>query len=115
MPKKIREPFIKKRKNTEKDLKQKLGLFDQLPENCLSCEKPFDKTDIKEVSTWKVVVKSEQELVRLYCPDCFQTATQIVKDFEKRIQERLDGEREREEGEAEGTEPNDVGGLGEGL
>jgi len=113
MPKKIRDGYVKKRKNVEKDLKQKLGLFDQLPENCLTCEKSFDKTNVEEVSTWKVVVKSEQ--VRLYCPECFETATQIVKDFEKRIQERLDGEREREEGEAEGAEPNDVGGLGESL
>ena len=108
MPKKIREPFIKKRKNTEKDLKQKLGLFDQLPENCLTCEKSFDKTNVEEVSTWKVVVKSEQ--VRLYCPECFETATQIVKDFEKRIQERLDGQVK-----GESNEGNDVGGLGEGL
>lgn len=108
MPKKIREPFIKKRKNTEKDLKQKLGLFDQLPENCLTCEKSFDKTNVEEVSTWKVVVKSEQ--VRLYCPECFETATQIVKDFEKRIQERLD-----EQVKGESNEGNDVGGLGEGL
>jgi len=33
----------KKQKEVKKDLQQKLGLFDQLPDECLACEEPFDK------------------------------------------------------------------------
>lgn len=87
MPKKIRAPYIKKRKDVEKDFKQKIMMFDQLPDHCLTCEEPFDKSSIEQVSSWKVVVKGE-DTVRLYCPDCFDAATQIVKDFEKRVKER---------------------------
>jgi predicted RNA-binding Zn-ribbon protein involved in translation (DUF1610 family) len=90
MPKKIRSNFVKKRKDVEKDFKQKINMFDKLPDFCLTCEEPFDKTDIEQVSSWKVVVKSQEETVRLYCPSCFDTATQIVKDFEKRVKERME-------------------------
>lgn len=87
MPKKIRNGFVKKRKDVEKDLRKKIGLFDKLGDFCLTCEAPFDKTDIKEVSTWRVVVKGDE--VRTYCPDCFEAATKVVKDFKERIEERM--------------------------
>lgn len=88
MVKKIRGPALVKRKEVEKDLKQKLNMFDRLPDYCLTCDKPFDKTDVQEVSTWRVVVKKETETVRLYCPECFNAVTEIVKDFKKRVEER---------------------------
>lgn len=72
-------------KDTQKDLKKKLGLFDKLPEQCLSCSKPFDKTDKEMVKSWYVTVKSEAGIVNLYCKECFETAQKIVKEhFEKK-------------------------------
>lgn len=88
MVKKIKGPMIKKRKAIEKDLKQKMNMFDQLPDHCLTCDEPFDKEDINEVISWRVVVKKEQNQVRLYCPDCFSKATAIIEDFKKRVEER---------------------------
>tara|TARA_B100000676_G_C18001787_1_gene801294 strand:- start:759 stop:1034 length:276 start_codon:yes stop_codon:yes gene_type:complete len=78
----------KKHKQVKKDLKQKMGLFDMLPEECLACEEPFDKQDKEQVMSWSVVVKHDPEVVRLYCPDCWTKAQTIVKDFEQRIRER---------------------------
>ena len=78
----------KKHKQVKKDLKQKLGLFDQLPEECLACEEPFDKQDREQVMSWNVVVKQEEDVVRLYCPDCWTKAQEIVRDFDQRLKER---------------------------
>ena len=78
----------KKHKQVKKDLKQKLGLFDQLPEECLACEEPFDKQDREQVMSWNVVVKQEDDIVRLYCPDCWTKAQEIVRDFDQRLKER---------------------------
>ena len=73
-----------KRKAVEKDLKQKIMLFDRLPDHCLTCEKEFDRNDIDQVSTWTVVVRNEQNAVHLYCPDCIKKAKEIVEDFKKK-------------------------------
>lgn len=78
----------KTHKQTQKDYKQKLGLFDKLPEECLACLEPFDRQNKEQVMTWNVVVRSEKEEVRLYCPECWSKAQQVVKDFEQRIKER---------------------------
>jgi len=78
----------KTHKQTQKDYKQKLGLFDKLPEECLACLEPFDRQNKEQVMTWNVVVRNEKEEVRLYCPECWSKAQQVVKDFEQRIKER---------------------------
>jgi len=65
-----------------------LGLFDKLPEECLACLEPFDRQNKEQVMTWNVVVRNEKEEVRLYCPECWSKAQQVVKDFEQRIKER---------------------------
>lgn len=82
----------KKNKQAEKDLKQKLGLFDQLPEECLACAEPFDRQNREQVMSWNVVVKRDPDVVRLYCPDCWQKAQAVVQDFDKRIRERMESE-----------------------
>lgn len=78
----------KKQKEIKKDLKQKMGMFDMLPEECLACEEPFDKKDREQVMSWNVVVRGENDTVRLYCPDCWEKAQTIIKDFDQRIRER---------------------------
>jgi predicted RNA-binding Zn-ribbon protein involved in translation (DUF1610 family) len=63
-------------------------MFDFLPENCLTCLEPFDKKNKEQVQSWFVVVKNEERTVRLYCPDCWEKAKEIVKDFKQRVEER---------------------------
>jgi hypothetical protein len=84
----VRKVKPKKNKKAEKELKKKLGLFDQLPDECLACEEPFDKKNREQVMSWNVVVRRDPDTVRLYCPDCWTKAQQVVKDFEERIKER---------------------------
>ena len=47
-------------------------LFHLLPEKCDVCNKPFDKTDRSQVSTWTVIERREFKLVRLFCPECVE-------------------------------------------
>ena len=85
----------KKHKQIQKDLQQKMGMFDQLPEECLACEEPFDRQNKEQVMSWSVVIKRDPEVVRLYCPTCWDTAQTIVKDFDKRLREREENNAER--------------------
>lgn len=75
-------------KKIEKKLQNKLMLFDRLPDACLTCEKEFDNKDRDMVQSWNVVVREEEEVVRLYCPDCWQKAQQVVESYlQKKEQE----------------------------
>ena len=76
-----RKKMIKKSKAKKTDLNQKLGLFDLLPEDCMICHKAFDKTDKAQVSTWNVVVREKQSIVRVYCPDCWGKAINILNEI----------------------------------
>tara|TARA_R100001082_G_scaffold56212_1_gene30968 strand:+ start:479 stop:739 length:261 start_codon:yes stop_codon:yes gene_type:complete len=67
------------KKRFAKEFKTKVGLFDKLPDHCLTCEKAFNKKDKKMVATWNVVVHRESETVRLYCPECWDKARSIVE------------------------------------
>jgi hypothetical protein len=67
-----------KEKNAEKEMKQKLSMFDRLPDECLSCEKAFDKKDRSMVESWRVVVREKEKKVNLYCPECWDFAQKIV-------------------------------------
>ena len=56
-------------------------MFDRMPDECLACEEPFDKQDKEMVSSWYVVVREKEEIVRLYCPTCWGKAQQVVKTY----------------------------------
>lgn len=70
----------KSKKEAEKALAEKVALFGHLPDKCLTCEKPFNKLDKEQVMAWNVVVKQEKETVRLYCPECWNTAINLIKE-----------------------------------
>jgi len=70
----------KKIKNAEKEMKQKMGMFDKLDDECLNCQKGFDKKDRSMVESWRVVVRKSENKVNLYCPDCWDFAQKIVKE-----------------------------------
>jgi len=71
----------RKEKLAKKELKKKMNMFGRLPDECSSCLDPFDKTDKEMVMSWSVVVREKEKIVRLYCPDCWGAAQQVVKEF----------------------------------
>ena len=59
-----------------------LMMFDMLDDECAACTKPFDKKSKEHAMTWNVVVREQEKVVRLYCPDCWDKAQQIIKQVE---------------------------------
>ncbi len=60
-------------------MEQKLGLFDKIPEKCLTGNKAFDKKNKEMVMSWNVVVREKEGIVRLYCPTCWDKAIEFTK------------------------------------
>jgi hypothetical protein len=83
MNRKQRRAMEKKvgKENSQK-LAEKIFQFDQLPDACLTCSIPFDKKNKEMVLSWSVVVQ-DQNTVRLYCPDCWDTAIEIIERFKE--------------------------------
>ena len=77
-----KQKTIQKNTTERTEVDEKLGLFDKLPEQCLTCFKPFDKKNKEMVMSWSVVVREEEGAVRLYCPDCWQKANDYMKALE---------------------------------
>jgi|TARA_R100000152_G_C6777177_1_gene206875 predicted RNA-binding Zn-ribbon protein involved in translation (DUF1610 family) len=88
MNRKQRRAMEKKvgKENSQK-LAEKIFQFDQLPDKCLACTTPFDKKNHEMVKTWSVVVQ-DKNTVRLYCPNCWDTAIEIIDRFKE---ERING------------------------
>tara|TARA_R110000765_G_scaffold373585_1_gene464111 strand:- start:161 stop:439 length:279 start_codon:yes stop_codon:yes gene_type:complete len=83
---KIRRTAAKqKKKLAEKEMVQKVALFNEIPNECLVCLKPFDKKDKEMVQSWCVVVRRESKKVNLYCPDCWSKATGIIQQLQEEI------------------------------
>ena len=72
-----------KAKKQKKEMKELLGLFDKLGDECAACEAPYDKTSKEQAMTWKVVVREQEQVVRLYCPDCWNKTTEAIKQVEE--------------------------------
>ncbi len=70
----------KKGEKSNNEVDNVMGMFDLLPDQCSACLAPYDKKDKQMVTTWNVVVREEEKIVRLYCPDCWNTAKQIIQD-----------------------------------
>jgi len=68
-----------KEKAAKKELQKKVGLFNKLSDHCLVCQKDFDKKNKEMVMSWSVVIKEEK--VRLYCPDCWDRAKNLIKEM----------------------------------
>ena len=67
------------KKRLAKEIKQKMNMFDKIEDKCLACQKPFNKKDKEMVSSWYVTVR--EDAVNLYCPSCWETAQQIIKEL----------------------------------
>jgi len=83
-----RKKTNKQKKNAQKEMAAKIALFGKIPNHCLTCQKPFDKMNKEQVMSWNVVVRKEEETVNLYCPECWEKALGILKDFKKHLEEK---------------------------
>jgi hypothetical protein len=72
-------------KDNSQKLADKIFQFDQLPDECLACVKPFDKKSKEHARTWNVVIKDENT-VRLYCPECWDTAQKILAKYREDLE-----------------------------
>ena len=72
----------KAKKRLDKDLQNvnnKIALFQRRPDECSACNKEFPEKDREAHMTWQVVVRDEEETVRLFCPDCLEKVKQVVE------------------------------------
>ena len=69
------------RKRVQNEMAQKMGMFDRMPDECGACKQAFDKQDREMVTTWNVVVREKEKVVRLYCPTCWDKAKEIIKEL----------------------------------
>lgn len=74
-------------KQSKKDIKVTLGLFDKIPNQCLTCQKSYDRNNKEHVKSWNVVVREKQEQVNLYCPTCWKKAKDMIKKLEGDLNE----------------------------
>lgn len=73
-----------KQKRLQKEMQEKVFLFDKLGDECLTCKKVFDKNDKQQVADWSVVVRKKENKVNLYCPECWIKAKNIIEEFARR-------------------------------
>ena len=86
MPKPIKNKRWKKDlKAIQKEMVKKVGLFNRMGDECLTCGAPFDKKDAKMVKSWHVVIRKEQEIVNLYCPECWNSALKTLEGLDKHL------------------------------
>ena len=69
-------------------VEEQVALFNKLPDQCLTCQKPYDKTSKEMAMSWSVVVHKEEEVVRLYCDECWDKAKKITEDFAKHLKDK---------------------------
>lgn len=60
-------------------IKKQVGMFDRLPKTCSTCDEVFPKTREAHM-TWRVVVRTEKQQVRLFCPACQEKAMKAVEN-----------------------------------
>tara|TARA_R100001015_G_C4593004_1_gene148382 strand:- start:432 stop:677 length:246 start_codon:yes stop_codon:yes gene_type:complete len=60
----------------QQKMTEQLTKFGMLPELCQICQKEFDRKDKQMLESWSVYVK--QDVVRLFCPDCMNTAKEVL-------------------------------------
>ena len=75
-----RQNRVEARKEAEEKMVKQVGMFGRLPDECSACQKPFDKKSKEMAQTWVVVVRSEQKLVRLFCPECMDKVKEFLPD-----------------------------------
>ena len=75
----------REKKDGNEEVAEKVALFGLIGDQCLVCNKPFDKKDREMVMSWSVVVREKEEKVNLYCPDCWNGALDMLKQAKEEI------------------------------
>mgnify|MGYP005821136027 FL=1 len=70
----------KKMSKDEQKISDKIFLFNQLPDECNTCEKTFDKQDKTMVQSWSVVVRDTKGTVSLFCPECIEKTQTFIEE-----------------------------------
>ena len=102
LQRKLERKQQKKDKKAEKEMAKKIMMFDKLDDQCAACEKPFDKKSKEHASTWNVVVREKEEVVRLYCPECWDKANKLIEEIQNDLRDRSErGGESSEQSESE--------------
>ena len=82
--KKLRKVNMKRRKKEYKEaqaeLQRRTAMFSDHPTECCVCQTEFKRTQ-KTVKSWHVTVNEER--VRLTCPACWTTVTEVIKQCQE--------------------------------
>tara|TARA_Y100000310_G_scaffold248911_1_gene254898 strand:- start:34 stop:291 length:258 start_codon:yes stop_codon:yes gene_type:complete len=73
------EKIKKDQTPSERNLSEKIFMFDQIPDACTTCAESFDKTDKSMAFSWRVVVHQKEQQVRLFCPTCIQKTQEALE------------------------------------
>ena len=79
-------------KKAKKELKKVASLYLDLPEACLTCNKPFDKTSKEHANTWNIVVRKKEGKTNLYCPGCWANAQKMLAEIQEDLKSRQESE-----------------------
>lgn len=63
---------------SERNLSEKIFMFDQIPDACTTCAEPFDKKNKEMAFSWRVVVHESKQRVRLFCPECINKTKEAL-------------------------------------
>jgi ribosomal protein L44E len=74
-----RKQELLQRKQAKKEIGAKVAAFGDLPNECLVCEKGFDKKSKEMTTKWYVI--QDKENIRLYCPDCWKMAADVIEQY----------------------------------
>jgi len=75
----------REKKGGNEEMAEKVALFGKLADECLVCDKPFDKKNKEMVMSWNVVVREAEEKVNLYCPECWNGALKMLHEARSEI------------------------------
>jgi len=70
----------KKMSKDEQKISDKIFQFNQMPDKCNTCQKPFDKQDKAMVQSWSVVVRDKKGTVSLFCPTCIDKTKTFIEE-----------------------------------
>jgi len=73
------------KKDGTEEVAEKVALFGLIGDQCLVCNKPFDKANREQVMSWSVVVREKEEKVNLYCPECWNGALKMLQQAKEEI------------------------------
>jgi hypothetical protein len=88
LKRKLERKNKKKIEKAEKKMTKQLIMFDMLDDECAACQKPFDKKSKEQAMTWKVIVREKEKVVRLYCPECWGKANNLIEEIQNDLRDR---------------------------